>query len=239
MAINFHALYKLEAAKKAPWLHDDKAAGVDIKVFHKDQTKMKARTEKHKADMTAWVSELEAEVKALEAKASPGVLAAVNTNAAPLCNREDCSDTAWSMAMHRRREVLKASIGAGPAPAPKPAAQAPAPVATPQGVGKTVVALATHPNPEVRGPILEGLQASLAARLGLTEERFITRAEFETLSHKQRSEYCRNGGRLRDPEPAPVPPLAPGAKVATLAQFHTIPHAKRGEFFKNGGKLID
>jgi hypothetical protein len=105
-------------------------------------------------------------------------------------------------------------------------------------LGKEIVALGTHPSPAVSKPIMDGLQASLAARLGLEPAApTCSRAEFDTLSPRQKSEFCKKGGRITPEPTAIVPPITPGATTISRAQFHTLSAADKMAFCKSGGKI--
>lgn len=91
-------------------------------------------------------------------------------------------------------EKIAARIGADkPATAPKPAASAPV---APQATAADLISAVT--NPATRGPAVQGLRQSVAARLGLKETQVCTRREFSSLTPAQKMQHVRNGGKIQD-----------------------------------------
>ena len=124
--------------------------------------------------------------------------------------------------------------------------EAPKPSAVEQ-VGRSVISLATDPNPKISKPIVAGIQKSLAAQQKLmsaaefeaqTARPQMLLSEFHILSQRDRAAYIRGGGRLAETAEPAVAPLDPNAKTATRSQFEKLPHAERAGIFRRGGKLV-
>jgi len=128
-------------------------------------------------------------------------------------------------------EKFQARLAAAPAPAKvAPAAVKPTPA----------MILDAAVNPAINSAAIEGLNQSLAARLGVTEQKFCTKGEFDSLTPAQRSQFIGAGGRI-SPEPkAMIPAPAPGAKSMSAAQLAAyVPAQKQAAFFRDGGSLTE
>jgi len=95
-------------------------------------------------------------------------------------------------------------------------------------------------DPRTNAAAIQGLNQSLAARLGLTEQKVCTKAEFDSLSFRQKSEFSRNGGRISQEPKASVSAPLPGAKSMSREQFRAhVPAIKQAAYFRDGGQITE
>jgi hypothetical protein len=244
-----HALS--EAAPWGPALHNWAAIQASGTKQAEDGGKLfRDAQKKHAAQVKAFCDGLEKEVAALESKVS-GQIKAMLPAAFSGAKPEDGNPKMRAAFLHNRRELLQKAIAAGPEPSAKVEhAQpvAPAAALTPAAIGKAVISTVTHPDPVIQKPASEALAtissaAAIAARLGLTPEpQGCTRAEFNALSPRQKSEFARNGGRIADEKSqAAIRPKDAGKCLSmSVRQFQdTLTPAEKMDFVRRGGKLTE
>jgi len=140
----------------------------------------------------------------------------------------------------RNIESMAERMGIAGVPAAAPVAKVTPPAAAKPSAAQILAAVT---DPKTNAAAVAGIEKSLslAARLGLSPDaQQITHDEFNSLTARQKSEYCRKGGKIAEPIKATVPKPEPSAKVLTVAQLnaHVAP-AARAAFFKSGGTLKD